>query len=112
MHPYKSVILCLLFSGATILGYTLSQALFMRDQIADDHDTINKCYAVLNQPSNPPATDALVECQQLEQITSDHESYLGTIYDIMILGILLLVGSAGLTVYYSKIQKSNPINSL
>jgi hypothetical protein len=112
MHQYKSVILGLLLSGVTILGYTLGQALFMRDQIADDHDTINKCYAVLNQSSNPPATDALVECQQLEQITADHESYLGTIYDIMIVGILLLAGSAGVTVYYSTVQKSNPINSM
>lgn len=84
----------------------------MREQIVEDHDTINKCYGVLNQPSNPPATDALVECQQLEQITADHESYLGTIYDIMIVGVLLLAGSAGLRVYLSKVQKSNPINGM
>ena len=112
MHPYKSIMLCLLLPGVTILGYTISQALFMREQIMEDHDTINKCYGVLNQQSNPPATDALVECQQLEQITADHEGYLGTIYDIMIVGILLLAGSAGLEVYLSKVQKSDPINSM
>ncbi len=105
MHPYKTIILALLLSGVTVLGYTISQALFMQEQVADDHNTINKCYAVLDQPNNPPATDALLECQQLEQITANHEGLLGSIYDIMIVGALLLASSAGVTVYYLKAPK-------
>jgi len=105
MHPYKTITLVLLISGGTVLGYSISQALFMRGQIADDHDTINKCYAVLNQPPNPPASDALVECQQLEQITASHEDLLGSIYDIIVVGILLLAGGAAVIVYYLNATK-------
>ena len=107
MHQYKTLILSLLLSGGTILGFTISQALFMQEQVADDHSTINKCYSVLNQSTNPPATDALMECQQVEQVTANNESFLGWIYLIMIVGILLLAGSAGVTVYYTKAAKAH-----
>lgn len=105
MQPYKTIMFALLISGVTILGYTIDQAVFMQAQVTDDHNTINKCYAVLNQPGSLPATDALLECQQLEQITADHESLLGSVYDIMIVGTLLLASCAGVTVYYLKAPK-------
>jgi hypothetical protein len=91
----------LLLTGAVIFGFTAFQARFMQQQIMNDHDIINRCYAVLNQPSNPPVVNALQECQQLQQVTTDQEEFLTLIYAIMIVGIALIASGTVFGFWYS-----------
>jgi aminopeptidase C len=95
----------LLIPGLVIFGFTIFQAVFMHQQIISDHEIINRCYAVLNQPSNPPVADALEECQQLQQITTDQEELLKMIYAVMSVGLALIVSGTvfGFT-YSSKLK--------
>ena len=97
----------LLIPGLVIFGFTIFQAVFMHQQILTDHEIINRCYAVLNQPSNPPVADALEECQQLQQITTDQEGLLKMIYAIMTVGVALIASGTifGFT-YSGKLKKS------
>jgi hypothetical protein len=97
-----------LIPGLVIFGFTIFQAVFMHQQIMTDHEIINRCYAVLNQPSNqPPVVDALEECQQLQQITADQEELLKLIYAVMIVGVTFIASGTvfGFT-YSSKLKKS------
>lgn len=105
--PYKTIMFALLFPGVVIFGFTIFQVVFMHQQIMSDHDIINRCYAVLNQPSNPPVVDALQECQQLQQITTDQEGILKLIYMIMAVGVALIASGTvfGFT-YSSKVKNS------
>ncbi len=106
--PYKTIMFALLIPGSVIFGFTIFQAVFMHQQILTDHEIINRCYAVLNQPSNqPPVVDALEECQQLQQITTDQQELLKLIYGIMIVGLTLITSGTvfGFT-YSSKLKKS------
>lgn len=105
--PYKTIVFALLFPGVVIFGFTIFQVVFMHQQIMSDHDIINRCYAVLNQPSNPPVVDALQECQQLQQITTDQEGILKLIYMIMAVGVALIASGTvfGFT-YSSKVKNS------
>jgi hypothetical protein len=97
----------LLLPGVVIFGFTVFQARFMQQQIMNDHDIINRCYAVLNQPSNPPVVDALQECQQLQQVTTDQEGFLTSIYVIMTVGIALIAsGTVFGFSYSSKVKHS------
>ncbi|MFY9797381.1 MAG: hypothetical protein WA323_06030 [Candidatus Nitrosopolaris sp.] len=107
MLPYKTIMFALLFPGVVIFGFTIFQVVFMHQQIMSDHDIINRCYAVLNQPSNPPVVDALQECQQLQQITTDQEGILKLIYMIMAVGVALIASGTvfGFT-YSSKVKNS------
>ena len=99
--PYKTVMFGLLMPGLIIFGFTIFQAVFMHRQILTDHEIINRCYAVLNQPSNPPVADALQECQQLQQITTDQEELLKTIYAVMTVGVALIASGAVFGFTYS-----------
>ena len=103
--PYKTISFALLIPGLVISGFTIFQAVFMRQQIITDHEIINRCYAVLNQPSNPPVADALEECQQLQQITTDQEQLLKMIYAVMTVGVALIASGIvfGFT-YSSKLK--------
>ena len=103
--PYKTISFALLIPGLVISGFTIIQAVFMRQQIITDHEIINRCYAVLNQPSNPPVADALEECQQLQQITTDQEQLLKMIYAVMTVGVALIASGIvfGFT-YSSKLK--------
>ena len=97
--PYKTIMFALLFPGVVIFGFTIFQVVFMHQQIMSDHDIINRCYAVLNQPSNPPVVDALQECQQLQQITTDQEGILKLIYMIMAVGVALIAEWYSIRIY-------------
>ena len=105
--PYKTIMFALLIPGLVIFGFTIFQALFMHQQIITDHEIINRCYAVLNHPSNPPVADALEECQQLQQITTDQEELLKVVYAVMTVGVALIASGAvfGFT-YSSKLKTS------
>jgi len=99
--PYKTIMFTLLIPGLVIFGFTIFQAIFMHQQILTDHEIINRCYAVLNQPSNPPVADALEECQQLQQITIDHEEFLKIVYAVMTVGLALIGSGAVFGFTYS-----------
>jgi hypothetical protein len=105
--PYKTIIVALLLPGVVILGFTAFQAKFMQQQIMNDYDIIDRCYAVLKQPSNPPVADALKECQQLQEVTTDQEGFLTLIYGIMTVGGALIAGGTvfGFS-YFSKLKGS------
>jgi hypothetical protein len=99
--------LALLLPGAVIFGYYAFQARYMQQQITDDHDIINRCYAILNQLSSPPVADALKECQQLQQITTDQEGSLTLIYGIMAVGgALMASGTVFGFLYFSRAKHS------
>ena len=102
MLPYKTIIIALLLPGVVILGFTASQARFMQQQITNDHEIIDRCYSVLNQPSNPPVVDALKECQQLQEVTTDQEGFLGLIYWIMMVGVALIASGTAVGYSYSR----------
>jgi hypothetical protein len=104
--PYKTIMFALLIPGLVIFGFTVFQAVFMRQQIITDHEIINRCYSVLNQPSGPPVAAALEECQQLQQITTQQEELLNIIYAVMTLGVTLIASGTvfGFT-YSSKLKK-------
>ena len=105
--PYKTIIVALLLPGVVIFGFTVFQAIFMQQQIKNDHEIIDRCYAVLNQQSNPPVVDALEECQQLQQITTDQEGFLKLIYGIMTVGVALIAsGTVFGFSYSSKLKHS------
>ncbi len=91
----------LLIPGLVIFGFTIFQAVFMHQQILTDHEIINRCYAVLNQPSSPPVADALEECQQLQQITTDQEELLKIVYAVMAVGVALIASGAVFGFTYS-----------
>ncbi|MFZ0512690.1 MAG: hypothetical protein WAM14_13875 [Candidatus Nitrosopolaris sp.] len=76
----------------------------------NDHDIIDRCYAVLNQPSNPPVVDALEECQQLQDVTTDQEGFLGLIYGIMTVGGALIASGTVFGVSYSRKVKVSQNN--
>lgn len=100
--PYKTIMFALLSPGVIIFSFTAFQARSMQQQIIDDRDIINRCYAVLNNLSNPPVADALEECQQVQEITSDQEGFLGFIYVIMIVGGILIASGAIFGFSYSR----------
>lgn len=102
MLPYKTIIFALLLPGVVILGFTASQARFMQQQIMNDHYIIDRCYSVLDQPSNPPVADALKECQQLQEVTTDQEGFLGLIYGIMVVGGALISSGIAVGLSYSR----------
>jgi hypothetical protein len=105
--PYKTITLALLLPGAVIFGFYAFQARFMQQQVMDDHDIINRCYAVLDQLSSPPVADALKECQQLQQITTDQGGSLTLIYGIMTFGgALIASGTVFGFSYYNKVKHS------
>lgn len=99
--PYRTIMFALLIPGLVIFGFTIIQAIFMHQQILADHEIINRCYAVLNQPSNPPVADALEECQQLQQITTDQEDLLKIVYAVMTVGVGLIASGAVFGFTYS-----------
>ncbi len=105
--PYKTIMLALLLPGAVIFGYCAFQARYVQQQTTDDHDIINRCYTVLNQLSSPPVADALKECQQLQQITTDEEGSLTLTYGIMAVGGALIAGGTVFGfLYLSKVKHS------
>jgi hypothetical protein len=100
--PYKTIIFALLLPGVVILGFTASQARFIQQQIMNYHYIIDRCYAVLQLPTTPPVADALKECQQLQEVTTDQEGFLGLIYGIMGVGGTLISSGIVVGLYYSR----------